>query len=63
MVINLWGLDKYEIYYTDDGQTDGKTRTEVQTGEIYEFVRSNVVTCGVAKRQTLMTQVSRNVGN
>ena len=29
MVINLLGLDKYESNHTDDGQTDGKTRTEV----------------------------------
>ena len=35
MVINLKGLDKYEINHTGDGQTGGKTRTEVRTGKIY----------------------------
>ena len=43
MVINLRGLDKYEISHTGGGQTDGQTRTEVRTGKIYRFVRSNVV--------------------
>ena len=38
MVINLRGLDKYESNHTGDGQTDGKTRTEVRTGNIYELV-------------------------
>ena len=63
MVINLRGLDKYESNHTGDGQTDGQTRTEVRMGKIYEFVQSNVMTCGVTERQTLMTQVSRNVGH
>ena len=43
-VFNLWGLDKYKSNYTGDGQTEGKTRTEVRTGNIYEFVQSNIVT-------------------
>ena len=47
MVIILWVLDKYESNNTGDGQTDGQTRTEVRTGKIYEFVRSNVMTPGV----------------
>ena len=37
-VINLKGLDKYEINHIGDVQTDGKTRTEVRTGKIYEFI-------------------------
>ena len=56
-------LDKYESNHTYDGQTDGKKRTEVRTGKIYEFVRSNVMTPGVTERWTLMTRVSRNVGH
>ena len=63
MVINLQVLDKYESNHTDDGQTDRKTRTEVSTRNIYEFVRSNAMACGVTKRQTLMTRVSRKVGH
>ena len=63
MVINLWGLNKYESNHTDDGQTDRKTRTVVRTGNISEFVLSNVMACGVTKRQTLMTRVSRKVGH
>ena len=63
MVINLRGLDKYESNHTSDGQTDGQPRTEVRTGKIYEFVRSNVVTRGVTERQTIMTRVSHNVGH
>ena len=31
-------LDKYEINHAGDGQTDGQTRTEVCTRNIYEFV-------------------------
>ena len=61
MVINLRGLDKYESNHTGDGQTDGKTRTEVCTGKIYEFVRLNVTTTGVTDCWTLMTRVSWNV--
>ena len=57
MVINLKGLDKYESNNTGDVQTDGQTRTEVCTGKIYKFVRSNVVTCGLTERRTLMTRV------
>ena len=63
MVINLKRLDKYESNHTDGGQTDGKTRTEVRMGKIYEFLRWNVVTRDVTKRQTLITRVSRNVGH
>ena len=63
MVINLRGLNKYESNHTGDGKADGQKRTEVRTGNIYEFLRSNVVTRGVTERQTLITQVSRNVGN
>ena len=47
MVMNLRGLDKYESNHTGDGQTDGQTRTEVRTINIYEFIRSNVMTPGV----------------
>ena len=61
MVINFRGLDKYEINHTDDGQTNGQTRTEVHMGKIYEFVRSNGMNPGVAKRRALMTRVSGNV--
>ena len=46
MVINLKGLDKYESNNTGDVQTDGQTRTEVCTGKIYKFVRSNDVNRG-----------------
>ena len=56
-------LDKYDSNHTDDVETDRKTRTEVCIGKIYEFVRSNFVTPGVTERQTLMAQVSRNVGH
>ena len=57
MVINLRGLDKYEINHTGDGQKYGRTRTEVRTVNIYEFVRLNVVYCGITKRRTLMERV------
>ena len=57
MVINLQGLDKYESNHTDDGQTNGRTRTEIRTENIYKFVRSNVVTHGVTEHQTIMTWV------
>ena len=55
MVINLRGLDKYEINNTGDGKTYGQTIMEVLKGKIYEFVRSNIMTPGVMKRRTLMT--------
>ena len=61
MVTNLRGLDKYESNHTGDVQTYRQTRTEVRTGNIYEFIQSNVMTPGVTERRTLMTQVSRNV--
>ena len=35
MVINLRGLDKYESNHRGDEKTDGQTRTEVCTGNIY----------------------------
>ena len=35
----------------------GQTRTEVLTGKIYEFVRSNVVTRGLMERRTLISGV------
>ena len=54
-------IDKYEINYTSNLQTNGQTRTEVRTGKIYEFVRSNGITPGVTERRKLMTQVSQNV--
>ena len=54
-------LDKYESNNTGDGQTYYQTITEVCTGEIYEFVWSDVVNHGVTQRRTLMTRVSRNV--
>ena len=63
MVINFWGLDKYDSNHTGDGQKDGQRRTDVRTGKIYEFIRSNVMTPGVTERRSLMTQVSRNVGH
>ena len=56
MVINLRGVDKYESNNTGDGQTDGPTIMQVNTGNIYKFIRSNIVTRGVTERQTLMTQ-------
>ena len=59
--INLWGLDKYKSNHTGDGQTNSKTIMEVRTKNIYNFLRSNVVTCGVKERQTLMTRMPRNV--
>ena len=43
-------LDKYDSNHTGDGQTNGKTRTEVSTGKIYEFVWFNVVTHGLIER-------------
>ena len=63
MVVNLRGLYKYESNHTDDGQTEGKTRTEGRTGKIHKFVRLNVMTPGVTKRHSLMTWVSHNVGH
>ena len=39
VVINVQGLDKYESNNIGDVQTDGKTITEVRTGEIYKCVR------------------------
>ena len=57
MVINLMGLDKYESNHTDDGQTDGQSIMEVRTGNIYEFVRLNIMTPGVIECRTLMTRV------
>ena len=39
MDINLRVIDKYVSNHTGDGKTDSKTRTEVRTGNIYEFVR------------------------
>ena len=60
MVINLRGLDKYESNHTGDGQADIQTIMEVRKVNIYEFLRSNVVTHGVRERRTLMARVSRN---
>ena len=40
-------IDKYESNHTGDGQTEGQTITEVCTGNLYEFVWSNVITPGV----------------
>ena len=57
MVINLRGLDKYESNHTGDGKTDGQTRTDVRTKNIYELVRSNVMTPGVTEHRTLMPRV------
>ena len=54
MIINLRGLDIYKSNHTGDGKTEGKTRTELRTGEIYEFVRLNVITPGVTEHRTLM---------
>ena len=56
-------LDKYESNHTGIGKTDEQTITDVYTGKIYEFVQSNVMTPCVTERETLMTWVSRNVGN
>ena len=58
---NEYRLDKCESNHTGYGQTDAQTITEVSTGKIYEFVRSNVTTPGFTERRTLMTRVSRNV--
>ena len=63
MVINLRGIDKYEINHTGDGRTYGQTRMELRKGNIYEFIRLNVMTPGVMKSWTLMTWQSRNVGH
>ena len=63
MVINFRELDKYEINHTIDGQTDERKITEVRTGNIYEFVRSNVVTHGVTERWTLITRMSWKFGH
>ena len=56
-------LDRYESNHTGDEQRRGQTRTEVSTKKIYKFIQSNVVTCGIIERHTLITQVSRNVGH
>ena len=50
-------IDKYESNHTGDGQTDSQKRTEVRTGKIYEFVRSNVMTYGVTEHQTLTARI------
>ena len=50
-------VNKYESNHTGDGKTDGRTRTEVHTGKIHEFVRSNVVTRGLMERRTLISGV------
>ena len=63
MVINFRGLDKYESNHKGDEQKVGQKITEVRTGDIYEFIRSNVMTPGVTERRTLMTRVSQNVGH
>ena len=63
MVINFWGLDKYESNHTGDIQTDGQTRTEVCTGKLHEFLKSNAVTSGITERRILMTRVSRIFGH
>ena len=42
MVINLRGLDRYESNHTDDGQTDGKTRTEVRTGQEFNYTHISI---------------------
>ena len=44
-------VDKYVINHTGDGQADRQTITEVCTGNIYEFVRSNVMTPGVTEHR------------
>ena len=44
MVINLRVLVKYESNHIGDEQRDGQIKTEVRMGNIYEFIRSNVVT-------------------
>ena len=48
---------KYESSNTGDGKMYGQTRTEVRTGKIYGFARSNFMAYGVTERQTLMTRV------
>ena len=50
-------INKYESNHTGDGQTDGQTITEVRTGKINEFVRSNVGSRGVTERLIFMTRV------
>ena len=45
-------LDIYKSNHTGYGQTDGKTRTEVRMGRLYEFVRSHVMNRGVTECQT-----------
>ena len=53
-------LDKCKSNHTGDGKIDGKTRTEVHTGKIYELILSNSVTRGVTERWTLIIHVSWN---
>ena len=53
----------FDKVVTGDGQTEGQTRTELRTGEINVFVRSNDMTPGVKELRTIMTRVSRNVGH
>ena len=50
-------LDKYGSNNSGDGKKDGPTITEVSTGNIYELIRSNIVTRGVTEFQTFMTRV------
>ena len=61
MVINFQGIDKYESNHIGDGKMYGKTRTEVRTGKIYEFLQLTVMNPGVTVRWELLTWVSRNV--
>ena len=63
MVIDLRVPDKSDSNHTGYGQTDGKTRTEVRTGKIYDFLLLNAVTRGVTEHRTLMTWVSQNIGH
>ena len=56
----LLTIDKFQSNHTGDGQTEGKTRTEVLTVKIYEFLRSNVMTPGATELQALMLQVIIN---
>ena len=57
MLTNLRVIDKYDSNHRCDLQTDRKTRTEVRTVNIYRFVRSNVVTCGVTELRKFMKGV------
>ena len=54
MVINFLGLDKFESNHTGDGHKYEQTMMEVRTGNMYEFLRSNIMNPGGTERRELM---------